>query len=95
MVNYADMEQLYGPLYEHADQRRGDHIAYIGYDGAVRSGEILWIQEPGRAVGKDGQAHHLKAQYVVQPDAIYDMGMVDFVPLGEVIQDPPLSLGPA
>ena len=86
MQEFADREQLYGPLYMFADHKPGEHIRYHAFDGSTRTGEILWILEPGRTVGTH---QPIRAQYVVNPDE--DRGMPDFVNLGDVIDESPAS----
>lgn len=71
-----DLEALYGPLYR-GEYERGTHICYKRFDGSVAQGRIIWIQEPGRAVGKTGKEVLFHAQYVVENDL--PVGFVDFV----------------
>lgn len=82
---YADLQQLYGDFYTFADFPRGAHVQYIAFDGQVRSGTIIWCQEPGTAIGKDGKRMQFKAQYIIDPDV--PRGMPDFVDLGAVLSE--------
>lgn len=72
----ADKEQLYGPL-GRGEYPLNSHICYKRFDGSVAQGRIVWIQEPGRAVGKTGKEVLFHAQYVVENDL--PVGMPDFV----------------
>lgn len=82
IMNFEDLRQLYGELYEFSDHKRGERITYRAYDGSIRSGEIIWVQPSGQTVSRDGSRKSFTAQYVVAPDI--DTGMVDFVNLGDV-----------
>lgn len=81
---FEDLRQTYGELYSFSDHKRGEHVRYRAYTGELRSGEIVWIQVPGAAVGRDGQRRNFRAQYVIMADAAYETSMPDFVNLGDI-----------
>ncbi len=80
---YANLEQQFGPLYERSDYKRGERLKWRSFDGTIKEGTILWVQEPGIAVGRQKQ-HILRAQYVVEPDNPAGTMGFELVPLGDV-----------
>jgi hypothetical protein len=49
------MKDLFGPLAPHAEFSVGQLIHYRDEQGIVRTGEITWIEGPGKAIRGD---HH-------------------------------------
>jgi hypothetical protein len=49
------MEDLFGPLAPHAEFSVGQLVHYSDEHGVVRTGEITWIEGPGKTIRGD---HH-------------------------------------
>lgn len=78
---FANLQQQFGDLYQYSDHKRGEHITYSSFDGTIKQGTIIWVQEPGETV----RSHkHLVAQYVIEPDDPAGTMGFEFVPLGDV-----------
>ena len=63
MHDSANLEQLYGPLYQYSDHKVGEHIAYFDTLLGELSGTILWVAGPREIAGTQ-----TSVQYIVEPD---------------------------
>ena len=63
MHDSANLEQLYGPLYQYSDNKVGERIAYFDTLLGELSGTILWIAGPREIAGTQ-----TSVQYIVEPD---------------------------
>ena len=77
MHDSANLEQLYGPLYQYSDHKVGEHIAYFDTLLGELSGTILWVAGPREIAGTQ-----TSVQYIVEPDR---GGFPDTVTPGDLI----------
>ena len=78
MHEHTNLEELYGPLYQYSDYKKGDPLRYYHADlKNEQTGTILWVAGPQELAGRK-----TGVQYIVEPKR---GGMPDVITPSDII----------